>query len=630
MHYLSVENLSKQHAENILFRDLSLGLEKGDKIALVARNGAGKSTLMRIVAGIEEADEGQISIRDGLRLALLPQEPDFFEDQTIRELINGHNNSLLSVIKAYTAAMEKHAEKHNKETELQLAEATSKMDLLQAWDYERRLSALLQRFNISDLDQNVVSLSGGQKKRLSLALTLLDNPDVLLLDEPTNHLDIDMIEWLEKHLSQSAVTFIMVTHDRYFLDRVCNQILELNRGSLQRYSGNYSRFLEQRVIREEVLKTEVDKARKLMKKELDWIQRMPKARTTKSKARIDSFEQTKDKAYSLPSEKELKLKISHSRIGGKILEMSKVTKSYGDKLMVSDFTYTFKKGDRIGIVGQNGIGKSTFLNLITGKVIPERGEVSPGETIKFGYYRQEGLNARDDQRVLDVVTEIAEFFHVSKSVTLTASQFLHHFLFDAEMQNQTVSTLSGGEKRRLYLLTILIQNPNFLILEEPTNDLDIVTLSKLEEFLSDYTGCLLLVSHDRYFLDHTIDQLFVFEGEGQINHFPGNYSIYHESKIKQGQLEKSTESVAKMKSQVAKTEKPLPTKKKLTYAELKEYDAIEMEIGELEEEKKTLEEKLNSGELAFTELQEVSGRMAAIIDTIENKMLRWMELEDLK
>ncbi len=630
MHYLSVENISKHYAENTLFSQLTFGLAKGDKMALVAKNGAGKSTLMRILAGLEQPDEGKVSMRDGIRLAILPQEPEFIEYQTVNELISSHQTGLITATKAYELAMAKHAGSQTKETEMALTEAISQMDLLQAWDYERRLAALLQRFSIFDLNQSVHSLSGGQKKRLSLALTLLDNPDVLLLDEPTNHLDIDMIEWLEKQLSQPAVTFIMVTHDRYFLDRICNQIVELNRGELDRYSGNYTKFLEQRVVREEAARNEVDKARKLMKKELDWIQRMPKARTTKSKARIDSFEKTKSLAYSMPTDKELNLQISNTRIGGKILEMNRVSKSLGGKQLLKNFTYTFKKGDRIGIVGQNGIGKSTFLNLITEKIAPDSGLVTTGDTIKYGYYRQEGLIANDDLRVIDVVKDIAEFFQVSKSVTLTASQFLHHFLFDSEMQNQTVATLSGGERRRLYLLTILIQNPNFLILDEPTNDLDIVTLSKLEEFLTNYKGCLLLVSHDRYFLDNTIDELFVFEGEGRIGHFPGNYSIYQAALSTREQKEKDKAKAVKTQVQNVATDKIFRDRKKITYAELKEYEALEVELGQLESEKKALEDSLNSGQLAYTELEQVSMKIGNLMDEIDQKMMRWFELEELK
>ncbi|MBU3926518.1 MAG: ABC-F family ATP-binding cassette domain-containing protein, partial [Bacteroidetes bacterium] len=448
------------------------------------------------------------------------------------------------------------------------------------------------------------------------------------LDEPTNHLDIEMIEWLEKYLSQSHITFIMVTHDRYFLDRVCNHIMELSYGNLYTYTGNYTSFLQQKLEREDIERTEVDKARKLMKKEQEWISRMPKARTTKSKARIDSFERTKEKAHSLRTEQQIKLQVNHTRIGGKILEMSHVTKSYGDLLLIDNFSYLFKKGERIGIVGKNGIGKSTFLKLITEQIKADSGIISSGDTIVYGHYSQDGIQIKEDQRVIDVVKEIAEIIPQGKEGSLTASQLLQLFMFTAEMQNQVVALLSGGERRRLYLLTVLIKNPNFLILDEPTNDLDLMTLYKLEEFLVNYKGCLLLVSHDRYFLDHTIDHLFVFEGEGSIRDFPGNYSQYRAS-LDQKDKKLRADIKEEKKKIVVSGPQQQNLRKKLTFSERKEYEQLEKEIELLEKEKETLISFMDSGTHDYEKLTESSERISTLIQLIDDKMMRWLELEEM-
>lgn len=628
MNFLSVEKLDKHIAELTLFSELNFGIEKGDKIALVAKNGAGKSTLLRVLAKIEEPDGGMVTYRSGIRMALLPQDPDFYEDQSVAELIKSHQSGLLEVTNEYAKALDIQSHKPGREAEEALAIASNKMDLHQAWDHERRLDILLQRFNISDQSQQVATLSGGQKKRLSLAMTLLDNPDILLLDEPTNHLDLEMIEWLEKYLSQSHITFIMVTHDRYFLDRVCNQIMELSYGTLYSYTGNYTSFLHQKAEREEIERTEIDKARKLMKKEQEWINRMPKARTHKSKSRIDSFEKTKEKAHSLKTDKELKLQVNHTRIGGKILEMKHVSKSYGDNLLIKDFSYLFKKGERIGIVGKNGVGKSTFLKLITEKIKADSGTISSGDTIVYGHYSQEGIQIKEDQRVIDVVKEIAEIIPQGKEGSLTASQLLQLFMFTSEMQNQVVALLSGGERRRLYLLTVLIKNPNFLILDEPTNDLDLMTLDKLEEFLVNYKGCLLLVSHDRYFLDHTIDHMFVFEGEGVIRDFPGNYSQYRASLDARENSRKLDLKEEKRKIEASVSQSP-QVKKKLTYAERKEYEKLEIEIETLEKEKSDLIAFMDSGTHDYEKLTESSERISSLIQLIDEKMMRWLELEEM-
>ncbi len=626
MNYLSVKNLSKSYGEKYLFEGISFGLEKGDKTALIAKNGAGKSTLLKIIAGKEYADDGEVVKRNGLRLGYLAQEPEFDGDQTINDLLYGSDSEMLAVIRTYEEALANNAEQPNKETALRLEQASAKMDLMQAWDYERRLKQILTKFKITDLDKKIKLLSGGQRKRLALALTLLDEPDLLLLDEPTNHLDIEMIEWLERYLQQSNVTLLMVTHDRYFLDRICNHIIEIDDQTLYHYKGNYSYFLEKKAEREALHSIEVEKAKKLMKKELEWIRRQPKARTTKSKARIDAFEGIKQKAGSAKIEKEIKLETIAQRLGGKILELKNVFKQYGEQKIIENFEYTFKKGERIGIIGPNGAGKSTLLNIITGLEQPDRGEVVVGQTVVFGYYRQDGLPIyREDQKVIEVVKEIAEIVQVEKGKSMTASQFLNYFLFPPEKQNDYVVNLSGGEKRRLYLLTVLIKNPNFLILDEPTNDLDLVTLYKLEEFLENYKGCLLLVSHDRYFLDKLSDHIFVFEGEGKIKDFYGPYRLYREKKIE----------AEKIKERDKKSEKPAkadkkPVKKKLSYKEQKEYDQLMEDIDRLEREKSALEEQINSGITDFEELQRLSAQIKEVMDTIDEKTMRWMELEELK
>ncbi len=624
MNYLSVKELTKSFGDKYLFEDISFGINKGDKVALIAKNGAGKSTLMRIIAGKEDADSGEVVIRKGIKYGFLEQSPSFDENLKVEELLSGYNSEVFKVVKEYETALQRSSVDRSAEAAKILEEAIAKMDITGAWDYDRRLKRLLTMFKITDLEQKVATLSGGQKKRLALALTILDEPDFLLLDEPTNHLDIEMIEWLEKYLEQSNVTLLMVTHDRYFLDRVCNNIIEIDDGTLYRYNGNYSYFLEKKAEREELLSIEVDKAKKLMKKELEWIRRQPKARTTKSKSRIDAFEDIKKKAGSAKKEEELKLETLSRRLGGKILELKGVSKSYGNLKLIEDFEYTFKKGERIGVVGNNGAGKSTLLKIITGEIKPDKGEVVVGETVVFGYYRQDGLPEYDnDKKVLEVVKDIAEIINTGKGKSMTASQFLNFFLFPPEKQNDYVANLSGGEKRRLYLLTVLIKNPNFLILDEPTNDLDLITLYKLEEFLFNYKGCLILVSHDRYFLDKLSDHMFIFEGEGKIKDFYGLYSEYKKRKAEQ--KSEKEKPVEKKSHQQKRT-----VKKKLSYKEQKEYEQLEQEIENLENEKAGLEKKINSGITDYEELQKLSEKIKNIIDLIDEKTLRWMELDELK
>ncbi len=630
MNYLSIKYLSKSYGDKILFEKISLGLQKGEKTALIANNGTGKSTLLKILAGKEEADEGEVVFRDGIKIGYLPQQPLFDESQTINQLIGGSHSEVLSVIREYEKALHLQAENHNSTTRKQVEEAAAKMDLLQAWDYDRRLKQVLTKFSISHLDQQIATLSGGQKKRLALALTLLDEPDILLLDEPTNHLDIDMIEWLEKYLQQSSVTLFMVTHDRYFLDRVCNHIVEMTDGTIYNHQGNYSYFLQKKAEREEVQSVEVEKAKKLMKKELEWMRRQPKARTHKSKARIDAFYDIKKKASAGRKEDELLLDSANRRMGGKIIEVKGLEKSYGTIKIVEDFEYTFKKGERIGIIGKNGTGKSSFLNLLTGVEPPDAGTVVVGDTVVFGYYKQDGLPlVREDQKVIEVVKDIAEVIETSKGNSMTASQFLQYFMFPPEMQYLPVSNLSGGERRRLYLLTVLIKNPNFLILDEPTNDLDLITLYKLEEFLMNFKGCLLLVSHDRYFLDKLSDHLFIFQGNGKIKDFYAPYKEYRQMKLEEEKRQRELKQQLK-KEQPAGSSGKKPAKKKLSYKEQKEYEQLERDIEVLEQQKTTLENEINSGITDFEQLQKLSEQIKTLMETIDEKTLRWMELEELK
>ncbi|MEZ4721724.1 MAG: ABC-F family ATP-binding cassette domain-containing protein [Flavobacteriales bacterium] len=631
VNYLSVTNLSKHYGERVLFEDISFGLSRGEKVALIANNGTGKSTLLRILAGKDVADGGEFSFRDGIRYTFLEQEPVLTDDHdlTIDSFVKRSSARILDATRQYNDAL-KASESGDSSALRELEKITALMDSLQAWDYERRLTTMLGRFGIHDVHQRILTLSGGQRKRLAIALTLLDQPDFLILDEPTNHLDIEMIEWMEEYLMQSNITLLMVTHDRYFLDRVCTQIIEMSDGELFRHNGNYAYFLEKRAQRIEARQTEVDKAGKLMRKELEWMRRQPKARTTKSKARIDSFYDIKEKANSGKKQQELKLDVKMTRIGGKILEMKKVYKSYGDLHMLKGFDYTFKKGERIGILGKNGVGKSTFLNIIAGLEQADSGKINHGETIVYGYYSQQGLQLKSDKRVIEVLKDIAEVIQLSDGSKLTASQFLQHFMFTPEMQHTFVSKLSGGERRRLHLLTVLIKNPNFLILDEPTNDLDLLTLQKLEEFLENFQGCLMVVSHDRYFLDKLVDHLFIFEGDGLVKDFWGPYSEYKEQE-KEGKL------VDKIKSQESdiQIKEPFITNdeiksRKLGFKEKFELEQLDKLIPELELEKSELEQKLQSASLDFEALQKASERIAQIVSELDEKELRWMELDELR
>jgi len=613
MNYLSVENLGKNYGERILFESLTFGLSQGD---------TGKSSLLKIIASEDIADEGSVTLRKGIRTGYLAQEPNFDNSLTIDELLKQSQTNTNQLIQEYEQALEDFSNDSilNNKT---LEDLTAKMDNANAWDYERRIKQILSKFNINNLSQKVGALSGGQKKRLSLALLLLDEPELLLLDEPTNHLDVDMIEWLEKYLQQQKITLLMVTHDRYFLDRVCNHILELEDGKLYHHTGNYAYFLEKRAEREAVYNTELSKANKLMKKELEWMRKSPKARTTKSKARITNFDNIKEKATNKKVTQELNLEIKMSRIGGKILELKKIYKSYNQIDILKGFDYTFKKGERIGIVGKNGVGKSTFLNILTGNVTVDSGKVNIGETIVYGYFTQKGIQLKEDRRVIDSLKDIAEVIVMADGKKVSASQMLTHFMFPPKTQHTFVSKLSGGEKRRLYLLMVLMKNPNFLILDEPTNDLDLLTLNKLEEFLLQFSGCLIIVSHDRYFMDKLTDHLFVFKGNGEIKDEYCSYSEYREKQILEEKLIKEQKvKISEDKSVEKKTNK-------VSYKDKFEYEQLEKDIEILEKQKQELENELQKEGLSFDDINTKSEELGKIIQSLDDKTLRWLELDEL-
>ena len=621
MNLLAVENLGKNFGERILFEGLSFGLSQGNKVALIANNGAGKSSLMKIIAGLDSADEGDVVFRNECRVSYLQQDAIFDYNMTINKLIESAHNKISLLVSDYENAVEAHSKHNSKQTQKNLEILTSKMEQENAWDYERRSKQILSKFNIKDFNQKVGNLSGGQKKRLSLALLILENADILLLDEPTNHLDISMIEWLEKYLQQQKITLLMVTHDRYFLERVCNNIIELEGGNLYHHKGNYAYFLEKRTEREINFDVEVSKAQKLMKKELEWIKRQPKARGTKSKARIDNFELIKKKATTKRLKQEINIDVKMDRIGGKILEMKNIKKSFGELNILNGFDYTFKKGERIGILGKNGVGKSTFLNIITGKEKADSGKINIGETINYGYFTQSSFGIDENRRVITVLKDIAEYIVMSDKRKVSASQLLEHFMFTPEMQFTEVKRLSGGEKRRLHLLTVLMKNPNFLILDEPTNDLDLLTLTKLEEFLLQYKGCLVIVSHDRFFIDKLTEHLFVFKGDGVIEDHYCTYTQYREKQIEKDKEFKKIQHLEKENSKIkAKS-------KKLTYNEKYEYDNILKEIAILEDEKKKLEIILLNPEVDIEKMTNSSKRLGELVTLIDSKEMRWLELD---
>jgi|TARA_B110000438_G_C15817966_1_gene652856 ATP-binding cassette subfamily F protein uup len=622
MNLLSVEKLAKNFGERILFEGLSFGLNKGDKMALIANNGTGKSSMLKILAGQDVSDSGDVIFRNECKVSYLSQDAIFDDNISIDELINSAHNKISLLVKEYENAVKDHSEASSSNTQRLVEKLTIKMDQENAWDYERRSKQILSKFNINNFSQKVGVLSGGQKKRLSLALLLLENADILLLDEPTNHLDITMIEWLEKYLQQQNITLLMVTHDRYFLERVCNHIIELEGGNLYHHKGNYAYFLEKRAERESNFDVEIAKAQKLMKKELDWIRRSPKARTTKSKARIDNFDKIKKKATSKRLVKELNIDVKMDRVGGKILELRNIKKSFNNLNILDGFDYTFKKGERIGILGKNGVGKSTFLNIITGLVKPDSGKINIGETINYGYFTQSGLETDEERRVIQVLKDIAEFIVMSDGRKVSASQLLEHFMFSRDMQFTQVKRLSGGERRRLHLLTVLIKNPNFLILDEPTNDLDLLTLTKLEEFLLQYKGCLILVSHDRFFMDKLTEHLFVFKGNGVVE---DHYCSYSDYRLQQIEKEKEFKKIQHLEKENSKIKSQ---KKKLSFNEKYEYDNLEKELVTLEIERKQLEESIQNPNISIEKVIEDSSKLGDLISMIDQKELRWLELDE--
>lgn len=599
-------------------------------MGLIAKNGTGKSTLLRIITGEEIADEGKITFRNDITVTYLNQNPVFIETDTVVEAIYKTNNPTLNAVREYEFALEAFEEAVNDKTSTRLEKATEAMNHLEAWQVDAKVKEVLQRLKIAFLHKQISQLSGGQKKRVALAKVLIDEPQLLILDEPTNHLDVEMIEWLENYLVDKDLTLLVVTHDRYFLDSVCNEIIEIDNKKLFSYRGNFQYYIEKKAEREGMENNEIDKAKNLYKRELEWVRKMPRARGTKSKSRVDAFYDIKDKAFSKQEEKKLELSVKMNRLGKKILELNKIKKAFGETKIINEFSYIFKKGEKIGVVGKNGVGKSTFLNMVMGLDEPDSGTITTGETIIYGYYSQQGIELNEDKRVIEVVKDIAEYIPLADGTMLSASQLLTQFLFPADVQYSFVSKLSGGEKRRLFLMTILIKNPNFLILDEPTNDLDIATLSVLEDFLSNFQGCVLIVTHDRYFMDKIVDHLFVFEGNGVVRDFPGNYTEYRERKDweERNALEAAAKAV-KEKNEDNSKPKPEPgNRKKHSSQERSEYKQLEKDIARLEAEKKVLTEKLNSGISDHKEMMECSERIGKIISALEKKELRWMELSE--
>ena len=617
MNYLNVENISKSYGELSLFENLSFSIHKDQKIAFVAKNGTGKTTILNILSGKDTPDSGQIIYRKDLRTTFLSQEPVLDQSLTVEETILKSDNPILNVIKTYHQALE------NPEDSKLYQTAFDDMERYQAWDYETQYTQILFKLKLVDLDQKVSELSGGQQKRLALANTLLSKPDLLILDEPTNHLDLEMIEWLEAFFAKENITLFMVTHDRYFLERVCSEIIELDEGCIYNYKGNYSYYLEKKEERIEREAIETNKSKQLFKKELGWMRRQPKARTTKSKSRIDDFYEIKERASKRRNDHEIQLEINMERLGSKILEIYKVSKAFDEKLILDKFEYVFQRGERIGIIGKNGTGKSTFLNMITGGLQPDSGKIIQGETIKFGYYTQDGIKAKPMQKVIDVVRDYGDYIPLMKGKQISAQQLLERFLFSRKKQYDFVEKLSGGERKRLYLCTVLIQNPNFLILDEPTNDLDIVTLNVLENFLLDFPGCLLVVSHDRYFMDKIVDHLFVFRGEGIVEDFPGNYSdfrTYEDSA--------SVASEPKKLATITKEVTPKQSQTKLSFNEQKELKNLESKLKSLEFDKKELESQFLEEDLSMDTIETLSADLKKLLQVIEDKELRWLELNE--
>ncbi len=619
--FLQVENLSKRFGEQLLFEGISFGIGKNQKTALIAKNGMGKSTLLQIIAGKDIPESGSVIFRNDISIGYLQQNPDLNDNNTIFEEVFSSDSPILNIIKEYEKAI---ATNNLKQLELLIPQ----MDAQSAWDYDTTIKQILSELKVDTYEKKIANLSGGQKKRVGLAKVLISNPDFLILDEPTNHLDIEMTEWLENYLEKSNTTLLMVTHDRYFLDRVCSNIIEIDDFGIFNYEGNYSYYLEKRAQRIATRNATIDKARNLLRTEQEWMRRMPQARSHKAQYRIDNFYKLQETASQKTDEKKLELDIKGQRLGKKILELEHISKSYEDQCLIDDFSYKFVRGEKIGIVGKNGVGKSTFLNIITRNLEPDRGKIDIGETVVYGYYKQSGIEFSETDRVIDIVKNIAERIDLGNDRIMSASQFLEYFMFTDKQQYSLVSKLSGGERRRLYLLTVLMSNPNFLILDEPTNDLDIITLNVLEDYLQSFKGCLLIVSHDRFFVDKVVDRVFAFEGNGKIKDFPGNYTIYKNHK------EEEEEEKQRAKKQTPKEPKSAPSdnlskKRKLSFKEQQEILRLEQEIESLTNEKTEIESALSSGSLSTEELVRKSERISEVIALLDEKEMRWLELSEI-
>jgi ATP-binding cassette subfamily F protein uup len=626
MHYVSVEGLTKSYGIQPLFQNISFNIEEGDKIALIARNGTGKSTLLRILAGKETADDGKVWINKDVDVVLLEQEPSFVEDKSVLDNIFFHNHPIINAIKEYELLSEDGDPD-------KLSDAIVKMDDMGAWDFDAKVKLVLEKLKIHHLQQPVSNLSGGQRKRVALAKTLIDigfehKHVLLIMDEPTNHLDVEMVEWLEHYFDKENVTLLLVTHDRYFLDAACTEIWEMEGSNIYVHKGDYQNYLEKKTARIENDLSSIDKAKNTYRRELEWMRKQPKARTTKSKSRQDNFYVVEKKAKQQIVDEQVQLEMKMNRLGGKIAELKKLNKSYGEKILLKGFDYTFKKGERIGVAGKNGAGKSTFINILQGIEQPDSGKVNIGDTVVFGNYSQQGLVVKEDMRVIEFVKDIAEHFPLASGGSLSAAQFLQLFLFDPDKQYTYISKLSGGERRRLHLLSILFRNPNFLILDEPTNDLDLPTLGVLENFLSEFPGCLLIVSHDRYFMDRLVDHLFIFEGDGVIRDFPGNYSQYRQAVADKTlpELEKKAEEITNNIAPVINSSQ----KRQLSFKEKREFELLGKEITTLNEEKENVTKKLNNGNTSFEELQQLSLRIGQITELLDEKELRWLEISELQ
>lgn len=617
--YLQVEHISKSFGDLILFEDLSFGIAKDQKTALIAKNGKGKTTLLNILAGNDTPDSGEVIYRNEIKVGYLSQEPVMDPESTTRDYIFHSSDEIMKAVRRYEEALISNDDR-------ELGESIEQMDRLKAWDYEVKVKQILTQLNVGVFHRKIGSLSGGEKKRLALAEVLIQQPDFLILDEPTNHLDLNMIEWLEDHLRNHAFTLLMVTHDRYFLDRVCNDILEIDEQDLYRYKGNYSYFLKKRAERIHNQEREIEKAKNQLRKEEDWIKRMPKARGTKAKYRVDNYYHLKDVASQQREDETMKVDFESSRLGKKIMQVKHLTRKYDDTPLINDFSYQFNRNEKVGIIGPNGSGKTTFLNLLAGTDQPDQGSIEAGETLRIGYYRQEGMRFDEHQRVIDVARNVAEAVTMSDGKTLTAKQFLDYFLFDYDKQYVRVDKISGGEKRRLYLLTVLLKKPNFLILDEPTNDLDIMTLNVLEDYLSHFKGCVVIVSHDRYFMDNIVDHVFAFQGQGQLKDFPGTYTQYRKQ-IMEGFTSSNNQLATPHKNSGNKSQKP--KKKAVSYKLKKEYQQLSREIQQLEKEKQEIENELSQGGLSNDEVVEKSNRLGALTKQIDEKTARWFELSEM-